>query len=218
MDIKTLISECTAYDYKLMLEENKPEYAERAVLEAMVNHFIHRDYTVMGGEVHLDIYDDRIAVTSPGGMYSGQRVQDLALEEISSERRNPVLADVMAQLDLMEKRGSGLKRICYETKALESYKEDRKPVFKSSPSQFMTIIYSMQYERGELNETLNETLSEILKETLNLIRNNPGIRRIDLLDRTGLAPATISRHISVLIKKNLIERRGSKKTGGYYPL
>lgn len=35
--------------------KNKPEYAERAVLEAMVNHFIHRDYTVMGGEVHLDI-------------------------------------------------------------------------------------------------------------------------------------------------------------------
>ena len=47
--------------------KNKPEYAERAVLEAMVNHFIHRDYTVMGGEVHLDIYDDRLTVTSPGG-------------------------------------------------------------------------------------------------------------------------------------------------------
>ena len=104
--------------------KNKPEYAERAVLEAMVNHFIHRDYTVMGGEVHLDIYDDRIAVTSPGGMYSGQQVQDVPLEDISSLRRNPVLADVMAQLDYMEKRGSGLKRICNETKALESYKEE----------------------------------------------------------------------------------------------
>ena len=125
--------------------KNKPEYAERAVLEAMVNHFIHRDYTVMGGEVHLDIYDDRIAVTSPGGMYSGQIVQNIPLEEVSSSRRNPVLADVMAQLDYMEKRGSGLKRICNETKALESYKEDRKPVFKSSPSQFMTIIYSVDY-------------------------------------------------------------------------
>ena len=126
--------------------KNKPEYAERAVLEAMVNHFIHRDYTVMGGEVHLDIYDDRIAVTSPGGMYSGQQVQDVPLEDISSLRRNPVLADVMAQLDYMEKRGSGLKRICNETKALESYKEDRRPVFKSSPSQFMTVIYSVDYK------------------------------------------------------------------------
>ncbi|MDO4180228.1 MAG: putative DNA binding domain-containing protein, partial [Bacteroidales bacterium] len=51
--------------------KNKPEYAERAVLETLVNHFIHRDYTVMGSEVHLDIYDDRLSVTSPGGMYNG---------------------------------------------------------------------------------------------------------------------------------------------------
>ena len=57
--------------------KNKPEYAERAVLEAMVNHFIHRDYTVMGSEVHLDIYDDRLILTSPGGMYNGILIQDL---------------------------------------------------------------------------------------------------------------------------------------------
>ena len=126
--------------------KNKPEYAERAVLEALVNHFIHRDYTVMGGEVHLDIYDDRIAITSPGGMYSGQKVQDLLLDEISSERRNPVLADVMAQLDYMEKRGSGLKRIYNETKALDGYRDELKPMFKSTASQFMTIIYSVDYE------------------------------------------------------------------------
>ena len=126
--------------------KNKPEYAERAVLEAMVNHFIHRDYMVMGGEVHLDIYDDRIVVTSPGGMYNGEKVQDLALDEISSERRNPILADVMAQLDLMEKRGSGLKRICDATSELDSYREERRPMFKSTAHNFMTTIYSMEYE------------------------------------------------------------------------
>ena len=84
----------------------------------------------MGGEVHLDIYDDRLALTSPGGMYSGQMVQDVPVEDISSLRRNPVLADVMAQLDYMEKRGSGLKKICNATKELETYKEGRDPVFK----------------------------------------------------------------------------------------
>ena len=71
---------------------------------------------------------------------------ELPLEEISSDRRNPVLADVMAQLDYMEKRGSGLKRICNETKALDGYKDELKPVFKSTSSQFMTTIYSMEYE------------------------------------------------------------------------
>ena len=37
------------------------------------------------------------AGTSPGGMYNGLMVQDLNLDDISSDRRNPVLADVMAQ-------------------------------------------------------------------------------------------------------------------------
>ena len=142
--------------------KNKPEYAERAVLEALVNHFIHRDYTVIGGEVHLDIYYDRIVVTSPGGMYSGQKVQDLTIEEISSERRNPILADVMAQLDLMEKRGSGLKRIINETKALEGYKDELKPVFKSTTSQFMTTIFSTQYsENGQVGTKSGQSWEEV---------------------------------------------------------
>lgn len=134
--------------------KNKLEYAERAVLEALVNHFIHRDYTVMGSEVHLDIYDNRLAITSPGGMYSGQTVQDLPIEDISSDRRNPILADVMAQLDYMEKRGSGLKRICNETMILDGYRDDLKPVFKSTTSQFMTIIYSMEYKEQNTKDSL----------------------------------------------------------------
>lgn len=74
-------------------------------------------------------------------------VQDLSLDEISSERRNPILADVMGQLGYMEKRGSGLKKICHETEMLHSYKSSRKPVFKSNSSQFITIIFSMEYDK-----------------------------------------------------------------------
>ena len=69
----------------------------------------------------------------------------------------PVLADVMAQLDLMEKRGSGLKKIRNATKAMKNYKEGRDPVFKSSPSQFMTVIYSMEYEQGTSEDTSEDT-------------------------------------------------------------
>ena len=69
----------------------------------------------------------------------------------------------MAQLDYMEKRGSALKKICNETKALDGYREELKPVFKSSVSQFMTVIYSVEYEESG---TLNGTLSGILNGTL----------------------------------------------------
>ena len=206
--------------------KNKPEYAERAVLEALVNHFIHRDYTVMGGEVHLDIYDDRIALTSPGGMYNGQRVQDIPIEEISSDRRNPVLADVMAQLDLMEKRGSGLKRICNETKMLESYKEERKPVFKSTPGQFMTVIYSMEYNggvngpvsglvNGPVNGLVNP-LKGVLREVFLIVKNNPGIKIKQVAEARGKSESTIKKQLAILKKMDLIEYRDSDKTGGYY--
>ena len=75
-------------------------------------------------------------------MYNGLLIQDLDIKDVSSERRNPILANVMAQLDYMEKRGSGLTRICIETKALEGYKDELKPVFKSTPTQFQTIIFA----------------------------------------------------------------------------
>jgi len=55
-------------------------------------------------------------VCPPGGMYNGMLIQNLDIKDVSSERRNPILANVMAQLDYMEKRGSGLTRICNETK------------------------------------------------------------------------------------------------------
>ena len=155
--------------------KNKPEYAERAVLEAMVNHFIHRDYTVMGSEVHLDIYDDRLIVTSPGGMYNGMLIQDLDIADVSSERRNPILANVMAQLDYMEKRGSGLTRICNETKALEGYKDELKPLFKSTPTQFQTIIFASSDTPnvGDHDGDMSESkLSERQQKILNLIKES----------------------------------------------
>ena len=203
---------------------NKPEYAERAILEACVNHLIHRDYTVMGGEVHIDIYDNRLAFTSPGGMYSGQNVQDVPLEDVSSERRNPVLADVMAQLDYMEKRGSGLKRIIDETKGLDSYKEELKPLFKSSASQFMTVIYSMEYvqeassdsRNDKLNDSRNDKLNDSVNNTYHIIKANPGIQRRRISELAGKSVPTIDRHISFLAKAGLIEHRDSDKTGGYY--
>lgn len=183
--------------------KNKPEYAERAVLEACVNHLIHRDYTVMGGEVHLDIYDNRLAFTSPGGMYSGQNVQDIPLEDVSSERRNPVLADVMAQLDYMEKRGSGLKRILDETKRLDSYKEERKPVFKSSASQFMTVIYSMEYNDAG-KDTGKDAGKDTGKDTVTV--NSPDIYVFKLLNVVG---------DKVLTVKAMMERLGLKGSDNF---
>ena len=137
----------------------------------------------------------------------------------------------MAQLDYMEKRGSGLKKICNATKELETYKEGRDPVFKSSVSQFMTVIYSMEYEAGEsgqlngqLNGQLTGTLIGTLIGTLNskqmdvlaFITTTPGVQAQGIIDRLSIPRDTLNKILKVLTDRDLIERRGSKKTGGYY--
>ena len=196
--------------------KNKPEYAERAVLEAMVNHFIHRDYTVMGGEVHLDIYDDRLTVTSPGGMYNGSLIQNLDIADVSSERRNPILANVMAQLDYMEKRGSGLTRICNETKALDGYKEELKPVFKSSPTQFQTIIFASSDipNVGDHDGDLSETkLTERQQKILNLIKVSPTITGKQMSETLSVSQRTIERDLSTLQKIGVLKHKGKDNDG-----
>ena len=196
--------------------KNKPEYAERAVLEAMVNHFIHRDYTVMGGEVHLDIYDDRLAVTSPGGMYNGMLIQDLDIADVSSERRNPILANVMAQLDYMEKRGSGLTRICNETQALDGYKDELKPVFKSTPTQFQTIIFASSDNQnvGDFVGDMSETkLTERQQKILNLIKESPTISAKQMSETLSVTTRTIERDLSLMKKVGVLKREGKDNDG-----
>ena len=196
--------------------KNKPEYAERAVLEAMVNHFIHRDYTVMGGEVHLDIYDDRLAVTSPGGMYNGMLIQDLDIADGSSERRNPILANVMAQLDYMEKRGRGLTRICNETQALDGYKDELKPVFKSTPTQFQTIIFASSDNQnvGDFVGDMSETkLTERQQKMLNLIKESPTISAKQMSETLSVTTRTIERDLSMMKKAGVLKREGKDNNG-----
>ena len=126
-----------------------PEYAERSCLEALTNALIHRSYLELGSEVHIDIFDDRLEITSPGGMVSGKNIQDLDLSKsIISKRRNPVLADVFARLGYMERQGSGIKKIIENYELEANYSEDRKPEFFSDSSQFSVILKNLNYGKS----------------------------------------------------------------------
>ena len=195
---------------------NIPEYAERALLETIVNHLIHRDYTVMGAEVHLDIYDDRIVVTSPGGMYNGQLIQNMDINDVSSERRNPILANVMAQLDYMEKRGSGLTRICNETKALSGYVDTLKPKFLSSASQFQTIIYASQTTQNvgeDVGDMSDNKLTERQQSIISMIRVKPNISAKSMSETLSVSQRTVERDLTVLKQKGILKHQGNDNNG-----
>ena len=122
-----------------------PEYCERSVFEALVNALIHRDYTILGSEVHIDIYDDRLTIYSPGGMADGTRVQERDISNISSTRRNPVLADIFGRLGYMERQGSGFKKITEAYYAAHNYRAELEPKFYSDAVSFQVTLYNLNY-------------------------------------------------------------------------
>ncbi len=77
-----------------------PKYDEIAIREVIFNAIIHRQYTNVGPEVTIDIYDDRIVVTSPGSMASGVLINKELKNNIPSIRRNPIVADIFARMNL----------------------------------------------------------------------------------------------------------------------
>ena len=122
-----------------------PEYEERSCLEALVNALVHRSYLELGSEVHIDIFDDRMTIYSPGGMADGSIIQNQKLSEVSSKRRNPVLADVFARLGYMERQGSGLEKIIEWYQVCANYTEEKMPTFSSTSSQFIVSLPNLNY-------------------------------------------------------------------------
>ena len=133
-----------------------PDYCERSVFEALVNALIHRDYLILGSEVHIDIYDDRLTISSPGGMADGTRIQERDITNISSTRRNPVLADVFARLGYME--GSGFKKITEAYYAAHNYRAELEPKFYSDGTSFQVTLYNLNY--GTAVNTSNVSIGE----------------------------------------------------------
>ena len=208
-----------------------PEYPERAVQEALVNALIHRDYSVIGSEVHVDIYDDRLEIYSPGGMYDGTFIQDINPLNVSSIRRNPIIADVFARMDLMERRGSGLRKIIEAYEAEKNYKEELKPEFKSTESSFTTILKNLNYDTQNVtqndgqsegqNEGENEGQNDGKKlkpkgrrnKIVKLMKENSNITTIELSHILLVSVSTIERDLKILTDEKTIEYIGSAKDG-----
>ncbi len=122
-----------------------PEYPEEAVREVLVNALTHRDYWVLGSEVHIDIFDDHIEVYSPGGMPGVSGVQNLDTEEIPSRRRNPVLADIFTRLHLVRHSSSGFRTIREACRRAVNYRPEVEPKFWSNHSSFFATLYNLNY-------------------------------------------------------------------------
>ena len=132
--------------------EEMPEYVERSYHEALINALVHRDYLVNGSEVHIDIYDDRMEIYSPGGMADGSLIQERDPLTVPSTRRNPVLADIFNRLGYMERKGSGFGKIIGGYEFQVNYEKSKRPKFRSDRYQFTVVMPNLNYGEYSMSE------------------------------------------------------------------
>ena len=173
-----------------------PDYCERSIFEALVNALIHRDYLILGSEVHIDIYDDHLTITSPGGMADGTRIQERDISNVSSTRRNPALADIFGRLGNMERQGSGFKKITETYRAAHNYRDELEPKFYSNASSFQVTLYNLNYEA-----TVNATKAAIGDENVAIAPDHLAIEVA--INKLNASQATIAKAKAVFANMDI---------------
>ena len=99
---------------------------------------------------------------------------------------------------------------------MEGYKDELKPVFKSTPAQFQTIIYATADTQnvgdhvGDVSET---KLTERQQKILNLIKESPTITGKQMSETLSVSQRTIERDLSTLQKKGILKHEGKDNDG-----
>ena len=222
--------------------EELPDYPDRAVTETIANAIIHRDYMQMGSEVHIDMYDDRLEVYSPGGMMDGRLIQQLNPMTVPSKRRNPLLADFFSRLGLMERRGSGMKKIIDAYKQYEHLVNFHMPEFSSNASEFHVTLWNLNFDDKVIGEITSDGIplieeirkgnevvftkefikepAEFTKEFIKasrqiykLISMNPHISTAKMAESMGLSTRQVLKYIKRLQELHKVARIGGRKAG-----
>jgi len=134
-------------------------YPKEAIREALVNAIAHRDYSISGTQIDVDIYSDRIEIVSPGSWLLPKGYEEYPAGSIPSIRRNSIIAACLDVANLMERGGTGFQTM------IESYRnspEDIQPVVSIYPGFLNLKLYDKLYSE-EIIEVDLEGLTEAEK-------------------------------------------------------
>ena len=184
------------------------------VREAICNAVFHRNY-LEPSEVYVALYDDRLEITSPGGL-----VRDMTIEQAEhgySKIRNDGLALALSYMKEVEGWGGGVARYFTDWTAAGL----PRPKLEETPGFFKVVFERKKKSNETINETISETINETVNETIkstliSLIASNPGVGGVALVKLVGKSRATVMRELAALKQQELIVYCGSKRTGGYF--
>ena len=173
---------------------------EKAFREAIANTLVHRIWDV-NAYIQISMFEDKIVISSPGGLPTGLTEDDYLYRNISL-LRNPIISEVFYKLDCIEKFGTGVMRIN------EEYSDSIvKPSYKITEN-FITVTLPTV-------EIKPEILSSDEKVVFDLFVNETSLSRLEIENKSGFNKSKAIRTLNSLIDKSIIEKVGDGPSTEY---
>lgn len=192
-----------------------PTFDKRSYREALLNALMHRDYTRLGA-VHMRWESDGLVISNPGGFVEGVTLENLLVVE--PKPRNPLLADVIKRIGLVERTGRGIDTI-YQ--GLLRYGRPAPDYSRSDATTIVVRLSSAEADIPFLQMILEEekrTGAPIPFETLMVLarlRQQQRLSAADLAAAIQQNEAATQKVLKLLIEAGLIEGHGVKQERSY---
>ena len=212
-NIYTLVGEALKYvlnhiNWRVEIGSRKreeiPEIPELALREIIVNSFAHANYEVTP-EIEIGIHPNVIEIYNPGTFPDELTPLDFINKNLPSYKRNRLILDVLFRSKDVEKAGTGFQRVnelCNSQNVSWTFRKEAYGFF------FEFIRTNVR-----LNVQIKEKLSETEQTVYNLLSLNKGISKAEISERISKSEKTVQRIIAGLLRKGLIRRVGSNKSG-----
>ena len=199
---KTLEAFNRYYKYEQILGSERIEkelIPEKAFREVIANALIHRTWDV-NSNIRISMYEDKIEVSSPGGLPSGISEKEYLNGQIS-QLRNPILANIFFRLKYVEMFGTGIRRIN------ESYKKFTvKPNFEIFEN---SIKITLPITKTELFLTTDEKIIMDILEKGNILSSS------EILEKVEFKKDKLNKILKNLIQKNYVDVIGNGRGTKY---
>jgi ATP-dependent DNA helicase RecG len=189
-----------------------------ALREAMVNALMHRDYSITGTQVNVEVYDDRVEIVNPGGLPKGLSINDLGKVSI---RRNELIAHLFFRLHKVERIGMGIRKM-KDTMVAAGLREPNfepdgffRAIFHRSPEFAMkeaNPVHEATEKTTEVKIT-QKTTQKTTQKIFALIQHKLEITRQELAIELGITDSGVKYHLKKMQAKGLIRRVGPDKGG-----
>ena len=180
------------------------EIPQTVFREALINSLCHRDYYEKGAVTMVEIYDNRVVISNPGGLVSSIPKSEFGTKSLS---RNPLVFGLMQRIDLVEKVGSGINRIMDTMR--EAGLPD--PVFSMDGFFTVTLYRPIDFEKWLNAWALHLSVPQV--KVLQAVHDNGSVTKPELADIISQGKTSVDNHIAYLRKLGVLSRVGSDKTG-----